>query len=1443
MNRKILAYVFFVLVVGLIAVGCGGGGGGGGSAVNPVAVPVNTGSVANLTGVVSFENVPLANAKVFLYPSASAYMGGIAQLSSVKANVIAQTLNNDGSYSTFTDGQGRYNFTAVPVGNYTLIAAKDQNHQFARTNVILGAVTRLDAQLTPTGSVTGVVQIVNNSVTENVSGAIVYLDGTSYVAVSALDGKFTIANVPANQDFSLKVISSRGVPTTSPSVTITPGSTQNAGTILLSAPNVVTSTVSGQVSISGVTSPDTRLAGHMILLTAANQPPLINMTDDAGSFAFIVKTAGNYRVTPIPEEYDSVPLNQDVNVIPGQNVALSQVFALQAEPVLTLYMVGGSLHKTAKAFDEVDEGGVPLTLTDTASGKTYAAVTNPAGGYNFEVPAGEYELAVGGGYSFETPLTPNPFTVSASLSIAAFGIAPTADVILVHGYITKVAKAFNEANDGGVPLTLTSTAASGITYPAVSGPDGSFAFYVPAGDYYFSVGGGYQFVTDPLAGSPLTVSGTYAFANTIDLRPTEIPYVLVRGKVSKLVFALNESDQGGVNLTLTATDASGRIYSAITDEVGSFAFMVPPGQYDLSVSGLYRLQNNPFPGNPINIIPGFSFPNTINVVPTRVEWHVTGVVSKDAKAFGETDEAGVNLTLTSQATNVSYSAISDSLGQFSFVVPPGNYDFAVGGGYKFKNAFVNPLVVNNNISFGTAFVVVPSNGVFFNVTGTVQKSPKLPGETDESGVVVQLKSNDDNAPILETLTSANGSFRFQVPAQTYNLRVTGSYRLSTTVAPGTVTTDFDFGTLVVNPSSMPDARIFGSISPANQAESYEIRLWDDHNARYVRTINTVSGADEYSFNDVPPGDYRVFVIPVNHGFFAESPVINLLAGDSLAQNLTVSNVAPIITAHSFSGINLLDLTGNRFQATSADPADTQVFVDGNQMDRPSGTNPSPDTQDRADLSNVTPGKHTAVLKKKWTMAATGHDFILSSNEISVDKPIGQPTNLVWREVKDTKINVTWENAPFTQVTEVEIWDVLSATRVATDTVTDKFYEFTGLNPSTSYEVRLRNRAGTVVSQPLTGTNSTKSTAAYQVQTISLVDSDNLLNQGIALDFVAAEGKFFVAHTQSTDLYITGYSADGTASQSQSVSVSTSAPFFTDVSMVYGGGLLFICYRNSTQIVEIRSFNTNLMPQNSVAMPGTSSETQMIYAGSKLFIVCSAYSNDTNSQHNLYEITAPATLSGVQSIGSINTSLSDSLGYLAMVAADESTNSLFFVSPYTYVSQNDSFLIKRYDLDNPLSTFSDLSVVPSNNVGYGVAVHQFKAGGGRIMLRCGSDQSDTWLNRLYFIDQRTGSAFLKTADGDVSPFNGRGEYVVDSKSRIWMGEINPAGRYFIQTAVDGLVSQSNKIPGAFVETYSFGNYPFPDPANYIELDPVTNSMNFLYRDSGGGLSVFQFSSDY
>lgn len=60
MNKRFFAFSIFILMIGLLSLGCGGGGGGS----NPVASPAV--STANLTGLVKLNDVPMANAKVFL---------------------------------------------------------------------------------------------------------------------------------------------------------------------------------------------------------------------------------------------------------------------------------------------------------------------------------------------------------------------------------------------------------------------------------------------------------------------------------------------------------------------------------------------------------------------------------------------------------------------------------------------------------------------------------------------------------------------------------------------------------------------------------------------------------------------------------------------------------------------------------------------------------------------------------------------------------------------------------------------------------------------------------------------------------------------------------------------------------------------------------------------------------------------------------------------------------------------------------------------------------------------------------------------------------------------------------------------------------------------------------------------------------------------------------
>lgn len=187
-----------VLLAGLI--GCGGGSGSSSSlSVGPEQQQTN--ELASLTGRVLYNSQPLSGASVRLYKPETAHMAG-----SIMASVV-QTNQDEYGYYTTSDSNGYYNFVDIPVGEYTLIAIKDSRHQFVRTNVMLGSVTRADAELTPTSSILGEVVILDEDDNEiddaPLSGIVVYLEGTSYSAWTDSVGKFEIRHVPANESFTL----------------------------------------------------------------------------------------------------------------------------------------------------------------------------------------------------------------------------------------------------------------------------------------------------------------------------------------------------------------------------------------------------------------------------------------------------------------------------------------------------------------------------------------------------------------------------------------------------------------------------------------------------------------------------------------------------------------------------------------------------------------------------------------------------------------------------------------------------------------------------------------------------------------------------------------------------------------------------------------------------------------------------------------------------------------------------------------------------------------------------------------------------------------------------------------------------------------------------------------------------------------------------------------
>lgn len=297
-----LSSVLSVLALIIVVVsGCSGGGGGG----TPTASDASLSGLASLSGEIRHNNKPLPGAAVYLYKSDTAHIAGISQYASMRFSISRSVSTIRGSYSTMSSSDGRYSFKNIPVGEYTLIAVKDNNHQFVRRNVSIGSVTEVNAELTPTGSVRSKVV---DSAGAGVAGAMVYLGGTSYVALTDSDGEFVISHVPENDEaYSLYAVSS-GAFAEPVDVVIEGGTTKTIDKIEI---KYVTK---GQYIISGMIVPDDDIIEYtnydkenrylLLVRHETNEVLQMTRTNADGEFQFAVNP-GVYDVLFIDGDYIS----------------------------------------------------------------------------------------------------------------------------------------------------------------------------------------------------------------------------------------------------------------------------------------------------------------------------------------------------------------------------------------------------------------------------------------------------------------------------------------------------------------------------------------------------------------------------------------------------------------------------------------------------------------------------------------------------------------------------------------------------------------------------------------------------------------------------------------------------------------------------------------------------------------------------------------------------------------------------------------------------------------------------------------------------------------------------------------------------------------------------------------------------------------------------------
>ncbi|MBU1107529.1 MAG: carboxypeptidase regulatory-like domain-containing protein, partial [Candidatus Riflebacteria bacterium] len=472
MLKKSVILVFCIFVLSLVIIGCGGGGGSS----NPVGPTVLTGTTASLSGTVIYDEAPLANAAVYLYKSEKAYAIGVAQLPSFRGSLLTQELVSDGAYSTTTNAEGIYNFVNIPVGQYTLIAVKDENHQFAQTGVLLGAVTTLNPQLTPTGKISGKVTVTIGGTTQNIAGAIVYISGTSYVAITDASGNFLINNVPSNTlttgaSYEVQVSANQGTAAAKTSITVSPGATTNVGTFELAAPISNYKRITGTlVAGAGATSAD--LANIFVVLTRVDDGSLVgNYTNTNGSYTFTVTKTGNYAVVAVDTDYAFTPPTIGVNVPALDNTTMT---------LSSISITPRQIANTGSIIGTVSAAGSPLAgAVVHITGTSLLSVSNSTGNFVIEkVPANtvatpSYTVEVSSNMGTATAKTA-VVNVSQATDIGNFAIAmPAAGYKTIVGTLTAVLPVTQPELTGKL---VQLTAPDGKVSAAYSNAVGGFSF-------------------------------------------------------------------------------------------------------------------------------------------------------------------------------------------------------------------------------------------------------------------------------------------------------------------------------------------------------------------------------------------------------------------------------------------------------------------------------------------------------------------------------------------------------------------------------------------------------------------------------------------------------------------------------------------------------------------------------------------------------------------------------------------------------------------------------------------------------------------------------------------------------------------------------------------------------------------------------------------------------
>lgn len=222
-----------------------------------------------------------------------------------------------------TDAQGNYEIKDLPSGTYTIYASsQDSLEKALATDVTVESgknVTLEDLILTATGSISGTVSVDNS--TNGNGGCLVFIAGTSYMAMTDTTGAYTITGVPADKTYTMMVLKD--------------GKTITGNSVTVRAHTNITADAISITTEQPTPEPEPQfgiLKGQLFITNGSTE-------DSEGWIAFIPGTA---LMTPVSSagvyEFENVPagVNYVVTVLKDGDIYSGPIVTVEANSTVTV---------------------------------------------------------------------------------------------------------------------------------------------------------------------------------------------------------------------------------------------------------------------------------------------------------------------------------------------------------------------------------------------------------------------------------------------------------------------------------------------------------------------------------------------------------------------------------------------------------------------------------------------------------------------------------------------------------------------------------------------------------------------------------------------------------------------------------------------------------------------------------------------------------------------------------------------------------------------------------------------------------------------------------------------------------------------------------------------------------------------------------------------------